>query len=53
MAVKVCIAKGFKKLSKTERDEKIRDMYATGKFSHRTLGLKVGLSKSHIGRILG
>jgi len=34
------------------RNEKIRDMYETGKYSHRTLAKKVGLSKSRIGEIL-
>ena len=35
-----------------KRNDKIRNMYETGKYSHRSLAKKVGLSKSRIGEIL-
>ena len=37
---------------KKARNAKIRDMYESGKYSQRSLGKKVGLSKSQINRIL-
>lgn len=35
-----------------KRDERIRRMYGTGKFSVRALASKIGLSKSRIGEIV-
>ena len=35
-----------------KRNERIRKMYSTGKYSHRTLAEKVGLAKSTINDIL-
>lgn len=53
MSSKSKVGRGFGKLTKAERNEKIRQMYSTGKYSHRSLALRVGLSKSQIGVIVG
>jgi transcriptional regulator with XRE-family HTH domain len=44
-----------KKLTETQRqkrDERIRKLYGSGKYSQRSLAVKVGLSKSRVGEIL-
>lgn len=49
---KVKKSKRLTRVQLDKRNEKIRKLYSTGKYSHRSLAAKVGLAKSTIGDIL-
>lgn len=46
------IAKKLTEKQMVARNAKINKMYASGKYTHRSLAKVVGLSKTSIGRIL-